>query len=105
MDSWLEKLQNALESRGEFVMDSWAKMLQAALASHGETIADIAACTLTGEEILAEFDSGHGSIEGKPFTVWTRRRVYFPVAYDGAEWVGSVARHPDGKPTEHQGGG
>ena len=42
--------------------------------------------------------------EGKPFTIWTANTVYFPVVYDGAEWVGSVSRNPDGKPTDHQGG-
>jgi hypothetical protein len=31
--------------------------------------------------------------------------VYFPACYDGAEWVGSVSRNPDGKATRHQGGG
>ena len=50
------------------------------------------------------FDDDFGSIEGESFTVWTKNRVYFPVTYDGSEWVGSVSRMPDGKSTEHIGG-
>lgn len=50
------------------------------------------------------FDDDFGSIEGESFTVWTKKRVYFPVTYDGSEWVGSVSRTPDGKSTEHIGG-
>lgn len=52
-----------------------------------------------------EFDNGFGVAEGQPFTLWTDRWVYFPVVYDGAEWVGCVERHPSDTPTEHFGGG
>ena len=86
-------------------MDTWRKLLEAAMFYHHETLADLVAITLTDEELNKEFDGGYGSPEGKPFTAWTANTVYFPIQYDGAESVGSVARHPDGKPTEHQGGG
>ena len=52
-----------------------------------------------------EFDSGYGGNEGIPFAVWTYQRVYFPACYDGAEWVESVPRYPDGQPIKHIGGG
>lgn len=67
--------------------------------------ADVEANTMTEEEMAKNFDSGYGGTEGCPFTVWTKSRVYFPICYDGAEWVGSMSRNPDGKPTDHQGGG
>ena len=51
------------------------------------------------------FDAGYGSSHGPQFTAWTADRVYFPVVYDGAEWVGSVPRNPCGQATEHVGGG
>ncbi len=51
------------------------------------------------------FDAGYGGTEGAHFTVWTSKRVYFPVQYDGAEWCASVSREPDGVATEHVGGG
>ena len=43
--------------------------------------------------------------EGVPFTVWTLRRVYFPVVYDGRESVGSAPRFPCDEPTDHVGDG
>lgn len=84
---------------------SWKKMLEQEMESRGETLADLVANTLTEEEMLEEFDSGYGGTEGKPFTAWSGKSVYFPVQYDGAEWVGSVSRHPDSEPTNHIGGG
>ena len=86
-------------------MKNWKDMLTEALSGNGETWDDIGSSTLSEEELNRKFDLGYGGTEGAPFTVWTKDRVYFPVCYDGTEWVGSVARHPDGKPTEHQGGG
>ncbi len=32
-------------------------------------------------ELNRKFDEGFGSKEGAPFTVWTHKRVYFPVDY------------------------
>ncbi len=49
-------------------------------------------------------DTGHGGEQGQPFTVWTERRVYFPLCYDGAEWVGSAPRDPCDEALRHQGG-
>lgn len=86
-------------------MESWKQMLVDAMEKRGEEFADIEQNTMTEEEMAEEFDSGYGGTNGTPFTVWTKNTVYFPVCYDGAEWVGSVSRNPDGKPTDHQGGG
>lgn len=85
-------------------MATWKKFLEATMKERGETLADIESSTLTEADMVREFRSDYGGIEGVPFTVWTARTVYFPICYDGAEWVGCVSRHPDGKPTEHQGG-
>jgi len=63
----------------------------------------IVSCTLTDEQLDVEFDSSFGWVYGEPFTLWTEKRVYFPVCYDGAEWVGSVSRDPDGVSTDHMG--
>lgn len=83
---------------------TWKKGLTDALAENGETWADVEANTLSEAEMATEFDDGYGGEEGAPFTMWTKGYVYFPICYDGSEWVGSVARHPNGKPTRHQGG-
>jgi hypothetical protein len=83
----------------------WREDITHEMAEHGETWSDIESCTLTESEMDEVFHHGYGSIEGKSFTLWTHNRVYFPICYDGAEWVDSVSRSPDGKPTEHMGGG
>ena len=49
------------------------------------------------------FDDTYGFIEGEPFTLWTKERVYFPMVFDGSEWVASVSRNPDKKATKHLG--
>jgi hypothetical protein len=63
----------------------------------------VIASTLSDKELDAEFNNGFGGSEGKPFTLWTENRVYFPVVYDGAEWVGSVPRNPSHEATSHVG--
>lgn len=86
-------------------MTTWRKELEEVFEAQGEWWDDIEASTLTDEQLDTEFDRGYGSTEGVPFTVWTKNSVYFPWCYDGAEGVARVARHPDGQPTEHIGGG
>lgn len=51
-----------------------------------------------------EFDDGYGGTEGPAFTLWTKDNVYFPVCYDGAEWVCSVPRNPCDVASTHVGG-
>ena len=86
-------------------MACWKELLEEAMACRGEKLPDLEANTLTEADMAKEFDCGFGGTEGIPFTAWSANTVYFPIEYDGAEWVGSVSRHPDGKPTNHQGGG
>ena len=85
-------------------MENWKMMLDGVLKENGESWDDVEANTMTEQDMKKKFDTGFGGTEGCPFTVWTKNSVYFPLQYDGAEWVGRVSRHPDGKPTEHQGG-
>ena len=86
-------------------MSNWKTMLEKALKKNGESWSDVVANTMNENEMLKEFDNGFGEIKGCPFTVWTRASVYFPVCYDGSEWVGRVSRNPDGCETAHQGDG
>ena len=85
-------------------MTTWKLLLTEEMAQNGETWDDVISNTMTDAEMNEKFHSGYGSSEGCPFTVWTSGSVYFPVVYDGAEWVGRVSRNPDGKPTYHVGG-
>ncbi len=83
---------------------TWRKEIGDEMGSHGEGWGDVVSCTLTQEELDLHFDNGYGGEEGKPFTVWTEGRVYFPVTYDGSEWCSSVSRYPNEKATYHKGG-
>ena len=85
-------------------MTNWRELMLKAMEIHGESLKDIISNTLTEQEMDVKFDCGYGDSEGQPFTAWTEKRVYFPAVYDGSEWVESVSRNPDGKPTQHVGG-
>jgi hypothetical protein len=95
------------------MMNSWRKMIAEearGLDWRGEpkrhAADDLAefSSTLSDAELDQEFDDGYGAAQGKPFTAWSKTRVYFPVVYDGAESVGSVPRDPCDEAVEHFGG-
>ena len=83
---------------------NWRNMLTRAMRERGESLDCVESSTMSEADMDVMFDSGYGGSEGCAFTVWTEHSVYFPVVYDGAEWVEGVSRHPDGKPTAHVGG-
>lgn len=85
-------------------MTNWKTLIEEAMSLRGEVLAELISNTLTDDEMVEMFHDGFGSSQGKSFTAWTENTVYFPLVYDGSEWVGSVSRHPNGQPTEHQGG-
>ena len=80
-------------------MTTWRKLI--AECAEGD---EIIACTLSEEELDAEFDSGYGVSEGRPFTAWSDQWVYFPSEYDGSEDCNRVPRNPCDIATEHVGG-
>lgn len=84
---------------------NWRHLISMEMEEQGEDWKDVVSCTLTEPELDVEFYPGYGGTDGQPFTLWTTRRVYFPCCYDGAEWVSSVPRNPNGEVTEHIGGG
>lgn len=51
-----------------------------------------------------EFDDSYGLSQGPPVLIWTEERVYFPVVYDGSEWLGSAPRNPTAEGQRHVGG-
>ena len=83
---------------------TWRKQLILACQGTGDKFEDLIT-TLTEEELDIEFDNGFGGEEGLPFTAWSENFVYFPVMYDGSEWVGVVPRNPCDIKVEHMGGG
>ena len=74
-----------------------------AVKEAGETWDDVESCTLTGAELDAEFNGSYGLKKGKPFTAWTKDRMYFLAEYNGREWVESVLRNLNGECTCHIG--
>lgn len=84
-------------------MTNWRNMILEEILDTEGPDAKMIACTLTDEQLGEEFDASYGIERGAPFTAWTENRVYFPVCYDGSEWVGSAPRHPCDEATTHQG--
>lgn len=84
-------------------MSTWRREISENMAKVNDP-GPLIACTLDDAGLDREFYDGYGRVEGEPFTARTAARVYFPVVYDGAEWVGSAPRHPCDEATRHQGG-
>lgn len=85
-------------------MATWKRLLQQSFEANKEDFSKIVT-TLTEEEMNREFDAGYGGTNGEPFTAWGEQYVYFPICYDGAEWVGYAPRNPCNEKMDHQGGG
>lgn len=88
-------------------MKTWADLIREEMKDKRDESPTVHAVIDGGnlESFHEKFDSGYGVSKGRLFTLWTEKRVYFPVCYDGAEWVGSVPRNPCLETTEHFGGG
>ena len=56
------------------------------------------------EALDVQFDDGFGGSEGPAVLIWTERYVYFPVVYDGSEWLGRAPRNPQSEGQQHVGG-
>lgn len=51
-----------------------------------------------------QFDGGYGASGGPAVLAWTERCVYFPVVYDGSEWMSCAPRNPTDEGQGHVGG-
>ena len=83
---------------------TWRALMDDERESSGDTSPIVAAVAPSEDVLDIPFDAGYGSAEGKPVLVWTEDRVYYPVVYDGAEWLASVPRNPVGEGQAHSGG-
>lgn len=83
----------------------WRELLTSALCEHGETWADVEFNTLSSWQLDREFDRECERGGGEPFTMWTDKRIYFPIvrSRDCVTCVGSVPREPSQEPTCHIG--
>lgn len=85
-------------------MTTWRKEFEKIFEVTGDSFDNIIT-TLSNEQLDAEFDDGYGGIEGMSFTAWSDNYVYFPVCYDGSEWIDYVPRNPCEIAVDHIGGG
>ncbi len=98
--TWRKLITSQMETRKE----SWDNVIHYALGPNKSWWSE--EDEESKEPALDEpFDTDFGGTEGCWFTLWTERYVYFPVKYDGAEWVCSVPRNPNDEATAHVGGG
>lgn len=84
-------------------MTTWEKELREAFKDSGDDFTKMKS-TLSKDELQKKFDCGFGGSKGEPFTAWGKKYVYFPVVYDGAEWVSYAPRNPCKEVTPHVGG-
>lgn len=86
-------------------MTTWHELISKSLQDNKESWDDVESMIpKKGKWLEYLFDDDSFSIEGVPFTIWTKNNVYFPACYDGNEWVESVSRNPNNIPTKHIGG-
>ena len=97
-EAWRVEEEKYRAKNGDNV--SWRELISYEFMRHDETWTDVECKTLTEEELDIIFDCGYGTSEGVAFTLWTKKRVYFPTVYDGAEGVDSVPRNPNNPTTQ-----
>lgn len=84
-------------------MTTWRQLFDDARSDASDT--SLVVQVAPNEDVLdVEFDDDYGISEGPAVLVWTEDRVYFPVVYDGSEWLGSAPRNPTTEGQEHVGG-
>ena len=101
-----ERYESNREPETNDSLTTWRELISVEMEKRVETWNDIEACYPEDLDLDRRFDDSYGCIEGEPFVLWTKNRVYFPCRYDGSEWVESVERNP-GRVTDikHFGGG
>lgn len=82
---------------------TWRELLKDVMLDAGESLNQVEGMSPKNLDLDREFDSGYGSIQGQPFYIWTKNRVYFAVTCEGMEWVTSVPRNPCGAQPKHIG--
>lgn len=80
---------------------TWRKLISIEMEENKDSWEKLVCVSPENLDFDKIFNESWGTINGDPFTMWTEHYVYFPVSYDGAEWVSSVPRNPNGKITEH----
>ena len=82
---------------------TWRKELREAMDANSDQ-GPVVAYAPSEEAFDVLFDDGYGGSNGPHVLAWTEANVYFPVVYDGAEWIGSAPRDPQPQGQRHVGG-
>lgn len=83
-------------------MVTWRELITTEMLNWDDSWDNFLWSTLDDSELDEPFDCTSGGTSfGKPFTLWTLTRVYFPVEHNGDEWCKSVERDPSNVPTLH----
>ena len=85
------------------MMTTWRSQLELAMKEYGDP-GPVVAYAPDEPTFDVEFDDRFGLSEGPPVLAWTGENVYFPVVYDGAEWLDAAPRNPRAKGQDHVGG-
>ncbi|MGH3098473.1 MAG: hypothetical protein ACRDMV_21010 [Streptosporangiales bacterium] len=80
---------------------TWKTELAQTMQETGDTSPVIA---YAPDEAAFDIQFENGGSNGPDVLAWTKTRVYFPVVYDGAEWLGSAPRNPQAYGQHHVGG-
>jgi len=82
---------------------TWRIYLKDACLETGENVADLVS-TLSEEDLDRPFVCpSRWESSGVPFQAWGPVFTYFPIEYDGRQWVGFVPRNPCNTPAHPQG--
>lgn len=78
---------------------SWANALYHKIIILNENIDTLE--LIVENKFLFQLEDGdfgeHGTYCDCPFTAWTEKYVYFPLEYDGKEYIGYAPRNPESK--------
>ena len=85
-------------------MANWNDLLSAAMMDCGDP-GPVVAKSGSEDDWTKKFDNGYGTSEGPAVLAWTSFYVYFPVVYDGGEWLDCAPRNPQANGQPHVGGG
>lgn len=84
-------------------MMTWREMIREAMEDYSESWGAVEDVRPKNIDLDKPFNATSKKIEGEPFYLWTRRRVYFACTSDGLEWVASVPRNPTSAEPKHIG--
>jgi len=79
---------------------NWKEQIQKTMLNTGDSFDNLVFSTMSKEELEEPFTY---NLWGKPFTLWTKDYVYFPLTYNGYDSAGYAPRNPQLNAIDPQG--